>query len=127
MQGIKFLTRLRFGLSHPREHKFKHSFQDSLNPVCKCGAEVESISYFLLHCPIYSNDHSSLFCTIRNIDCKLLEITTSSLTQTLLDRKTSFDIITNLLILNAINFLSTKRSEETLFKKNNQCSFLFAS
>ena len=31
LQGIKFLTRLRLGLSHLREHKFKHSFQDSLN------------------------------------------------------------------------------------------------
>ena len=32
-QGMKFLTRLRLGLSHLREHKFKHSFQDSLNYV----------------------------------------------------------------------------------------------
>ena len=30
-QGIKFLITLRLGLSHLREHKFKHSFQDSLN------------------------------------------------------------------------------------------------
>ena len=51
-QGIKFLTRLRLGLSHLREHKFKHSFQDSLNPLCKCGFDVKSTSHFLLHCPI---------------------------------------------------------------------------
>ena len=31
---IKYLTRLRFGLSHLREHKFKHGFLDSLNPIC---------------------------------------------------------------------------------------------
>ena len=116
-QGIKFLTRLLLGLSHLREHKFKHSFQDSLNPLCKCGAEVESTSHFLLHCPIHNNDRSSLLSTIRNIDCKLLEITDSSLTQTLLYGNPSFDIITNSLILNAtIDFiLSTKRFEETLF------------
>ena len=47
--GIKFLTILRPGLSHLREHKFKHSFQDSLNSLCKCGAEVESTTHFLLH------------------------------------------------------------------------------
>ena len=29
---IKFITRLRLGLSHLREHKFKHSFPDFLNP-----------------------------------------------------------------------------------------------
>ena len=113
-QGIKFLTRLRLGLSHLREHKFKHSFQDSLNPLCKCGAEVESTTHFLLHCPIYNNDRSSLLSTIRNIDYKLLEITDSSLTHALFYGNPSFDIITNSLILNAaIDFiLSTKRFEE---------------
>ena len=30
-QGIKFLAKLSVGLSHLHEHKFKHSFQDSLN------------------------------------------------------------------------------------------------
>ena len=36
-KGVKLLTRLRLGLSHLREHKFKHSFQDSLNPIRSCG------------------------------------------------------------------------------------------
>ena len=27
-KGVKLLTMLRLGLSHLREHKFKHSFQD---------------------------------------------------------------------------------------------------
>ena len=92
-QGIKFLKRLCLGLSHLREHKFKHSFQDSLNPLCKCGAEVESISHFLLHCPICR--WYFVLSTIRNIDCKLLEITDFSLTQMLLHGNPSFDIITN--------------------------------
>ena len=115
--GIKFITRLRLGLSHLREHKFKHSFQDSLNPLCKCGIEVESTSHFLLRCPIYNNDRSSLFSIIRNIDCKLLENIDCSLTQTLIYGNPSLDIITNSLIWNAtIDFiLSTKRSKEALF------------
>ena len=40
-QGIKFLTRLHLGLNYLFEHKFKYSFQDSLNPLCKCSIEVE--------------------------------------------------------------------------------------
>ena len=116
-QGIKFLTRLRLGPSHLPEHKFKHSFQDLLNPLCKCGFDVESTSHFLLHCPIYNNERSSVLSTIRNIDCKLLENTDSSLTQTLLYGNPSLDINTNSLILNAaIDFiLSTKIFEEALF------------
>ena len=30
--GLKFLTRLRLGLSHINEHKFKHNFKDCVNP-----------------------------------------------------------------------------------------------
>ena len=30
---IKMVTRLRLGLSHLREHKFKHSFRDTLNSL----------------------------------------------------------------------------------------------
>ena len=42
-RGIKLLSRLRLGLSHLREHK--HSFQDSLNPLCICGkGEFEASS-----------------------------------------------------------------------------------
>ena len=37
-KAIKFITRL----SHLREHKFKHSCQDSLNPVSNFGLDIES-------------------------------------------------------------------------------------
>ena len=34
--GLKFVTRVRHGLSRFREHKFKHSFEDSINSLCSC-------------------------------------------------------------------------------------------
>ena len=34
--GIKLLTRLTLELSHLREHKFQHNFEDTLNPLCSC-------------------------------------------------------------------------------------------
>ena len=37
--GLKLLTRLRVGFRHLREHKFKHSFQDTLKPLCPCFLE----------------------------------------------------------------------------------------
>ena len=43
---IKYLTRLRLGLSHLRQHKFKHSFQDTLNPFCSCGLDVDTNTHF---------------------------------------------------------------------------------
>ena len=50
-KGIRLITRLRVGMSHLREHKFKQNFQDCLNPICSCGLDIESTSHVRLHCP----------------------------------------------------------------------------
>ena len=73
-RGIKLLSRLRLGLSHLREHEFKHSFQDSLNPFCNCEkGEVETSSHHLLHCSSYSEERLALLNTIKNIDMSILK------------------------------------------------------
>ena len=59
-KGIKLITRLRLGLSHLREHKFKHSFQDTINPLCNCGQDIESATHFFLHCPFFINERRTL-------------------------------------------------------------------
>ena len=37
LKGLKLITMLRLGLCHLRFQKFKHSFQDTLNPICNCA------------------------------------------------------------------------------------------
>ena len=39
-KGIRLITRLRVGMSHLNEHKFKHNFQDCLNQICSCGLPI---------------------------------------------------------------------------------------
>ena len=116
-KGLKFITRLSLRLSHLREHKFKHSFQDTINPLCSCGLDIGSTEHFLLHCPQFVNEIRTLLSAIGNINYKLLENTDSNLTQTLLFGNTLFDITDFTKILNAtINFiLLTKRFDESLF------------
>ena len=46
VSGIKLLTRLRVSFRHLREHKFKHNFQDTLNPLCPCSHEAEDTYHF---------------------------------------------------------------------------------
>ena len=82
-KGIKLITRLRLGLSHLREHKFKHSFQDNKS-LCNCGQDIESATHFFLHCPFFINERHTLPSTIRSLDSKLLDCTDYDLTQTLL-------------------------------------------
>ena len=48
--GKKLLTRLHLGFSHLHEHKFRHCFQDTLNPLCEFGKDIESTMHFFLHC-----------------------------------------------------------------------------
>ena len=88
-------------MSHLREHKFKHNFQDCLNPICSCGLDIESTSHFLLHCPTFNDEPYTLLSTLNNTDCKLLELTKSSLSQTLLYGNTLCDKEKNTLIVNA--------------------------
>ena len=42
--GLKLLTRLRLGLSHLRYHKFRHNFQDCINPICVCEIQTQNVS-----------------------------------------------------------------------------------
>ena len=117
-KGIKFITRLRLGLSHLREHKFKHSFQDSLNPFCSCGLDIESTAHFLFHCPTYIIKRRTLLSTLVNIDNNLLDLCEPVLIRTLLFGSNSFDTDANTNVLNATveYILSTKRFDGPLFK-----------
>ena len=41
--GIKLIVRLRLGLNHLQDYKFKHNFLDCLNPICCCGSNIETV------------------------------------------------------------------------------------
>ena len=104
-----------------REHKFKHSFQDSINPICNCGNDVESAIHFFLHCPLYSNERCTLLNSLSKIDHKLLDSTNTSLTQILLFGNSSFTTNDNTKITNLIvDFvLSTKRLDGPVFMNSD--------
>ena len=99
-KGIKLLTRLRLGLSHLREHKFKHSFLNSLNTIFSCGQNIETSTHFLLHCSNYSNERLTFLNIIRNIDSNILSENDLKVTETLYG-DSSFDDTKNTLIMNA--------------------------
>ena len=105
------LLRLRLSLSHLREHKLKHSFQDSLNPICSRRNDIETSGHFLLHCPNFLKERSTFLNIIGSIDRNILTRSDSQATKTLLYGDSNSNIITNTLFLNAtIDFLiATKR------------------
>ena len=103
---MSLLTRLRLGLRHLREHKFKYNFQDTLNPICNCGEDIECSCHYLLHCSLYPNDRLALLNDIQGIDKSILEISDPDIVKVVLHGKKCLDISSNINILNAtIDFL----------------------
>ena len=43
------MTWLRLGFSHLNEHRFRHNFENSANPLCSCSLEAEDTLLYLLH------------------------------------------------------------------------------
>ena len=110
-KGVKLITRLRLGLGHLRDHNFKHSFQDCLNPICSCGIEVETTAHFLLHCPNYLHERKTLLDNIKSVLPNIFEQSDSFINNVLLFGDASLDDSSNIITLNAtINYIrSTKR------------------
>ena len=108
---------MRVGLSHLCEHKFKHSFQDTLNAICNCSQDIEPISYYLLHCTDYLHERKTLLNTASCIVPNILNFNNDQLTEILLYGKEDLDNINNTRILDAtIKYLiETKRFNAELF------------
>ena len=66
--GLKFFTRLRLGLINLRYHKFRHNFQDCINPICAYCLDIETTTHFLLHCPFLQSARQFLATNIKKFD-----------------------------------------------------------
>ena len=90
-KGIKFITRLRRGLNQLQEHKFKRSFQDSLNSFSNYGLNIESTAHYLLHCPTYITERRTFLSTIKNIYNNLVDLSEPVLIKTILFGRNLFN------------------------------------
>ena len=115
--GVKLLSRLRLGFSHLREHKFRHNFSDTINPICLCSIEPETTSHFLLHCPNYINLRIDLMSELHMIDSTITQLDDTHLVDLLLYGNSRFNFDTNRkILLTSISYIkNSKRFEEQLF------------
>ena len=105
---------MRLGVSYLKEHKFKHGFHETINPICICRGDIESINHFFLHCPEHCEARQIVF---ENIDEMLSSQNESSLTHLLVYGDPKHNPSVNAFILNsAIEFiLSSGRFNGPLF------------
>ena len=103
-------------MSHFPEHKFKHSFQDCLNPLSFCGDDIETSNHYLLQCPTYTNERMTLLNNIKNINCDISELKDTIMTKSILFRVNSVSASSNTLTLNpTIDYvISTKRLDDSI-------------
>ena len=115
--GLKLLTWLRLGLSHLKQHRFNHNFQNFINSLCTCSLEVESTAHFFLHCHHYHNIRAKLLNSLEVIDTNLLKLSEEQLTKVLLYGFSQLDQNQNRNVLNSsIDFtVELKRFESSLF------------
>ena len=112
----RLLTRLPLGLSHLRERKLKHSYQDCPSPLCFCGNEIETSTHYLLHCPAYINERMTILIKIKSINCSILELSDAVVTKIFLFGDNTLSDSSNTLILNStIDYIiSTKRFDGSI-------------
>ena len=98
---MKYLTGQRVNFSHLRDHRFQHSFQDIINPLCTCSLEAETTNHFILHCPFYENGHHILLVSIGSIRSSILDENDNNIVKTFLYGLDSLSETQNTSILNA--------------------------
>ena len=73
INGVKVLTRLRLDFNHLAEKKFRHNFNDFMNPMSFCGKKPVKALYYFWRCDFYSvyrlkllNDNCALHQSLKN-------------------------------------------------------------
>ena len=104
------------GLSHLHHHKFRHNFQECINPLYACGLEIEATTHFLLHRPLFQSARQSLLINIKETDESILKKHDELIIKTLLYDDDKFDLSYNMSIISsAIEFIvSTERFSNSL-------------
>ena len=114
---LKLLTLLHLGLCHLNEHKFRHNFQQCLNPLCSFSLENEDTTHYLLHCQHFSNHRYDLMNSVKSSISNFESLTGNNRIDILLYDDSALTKTKKKIILEAtINYLkNSKRFSVSLF------------
>ena len=113
--GVKLINRLRLGFSHLREHKFRHNFADTVNPLCSCTLETENTEHFFLRCQNNLSARTTLMNELNNISNAINSLNSTDLIRVILYGDKNFDNVTNFKIITAtINLLKPRNALKKL-------------
>ena len=94
--------------NHLNEHKFRHNFRATIDPMWSCGLEPKTTFHYLLHCNLYSNLRTELLNEICALNPTLKNLSHEKLLNILLYGWENFSFNTNKkTIKSTIKFLKT--------------------
>ena len=100
INGIKLLNRLRLHFSHLNEHKFRHNFRATIDPVCSYCLERVTTLHYPLRCNLYSDLRPELLNDICALNPTLKKLSHEKLLNILLYGSEDFNVKTNRKIIN---------------------------
>ena len=113
--GVRLLNRLRLGFSHLREHKFRHNFADTLNPLCSCSLETEDTEHYFLRCQNNLSFRTTLMNDLNNINTAIASLNPNNLLRVIIYGDKIFNRETNRKMLTAsIKFIKDAHFEKSL-------------
>ena len=66
-KGLKLLTRLRLEFIHLNKHRFRHNFEECVNPLCSCRLKTEDTEHDLLHCHHFTPPRINLMNSVNSV------------------------------------------------------------
>ena len=91
--GVRLLNRLRLGFSHLREHKFRHNFADTLNPLCSCSLETEDTEYYFLRCQNNISFRTTFMNDLNNINTAIASFNSNDFLKAIFYGNKSFKVL----------------------------------
>ena len=117
-KGIKLLTRLRLEFSHLNDHRFRHNFQNCVNPLCSCSLNTENTEHYLLHCHHFIHHRIDLMNSVNSVLYKFESLSDTDKKEILLYGDPQLDNKKNKFILEAtLNYIKvSERFSGSLFE-----------
>ena len=89
--GVRLLNRLNLGFRQLRNHKFRHHFADTLNPLCSCSLETEDTEHYFLRWQNNLSFYTTFMNDLNNINTAIASLNPDELPIVILYGDKSFN------------------------------------
>ena len=113
---VRLINRVHLGFSYLREHKFRHTFADTVSPLCSCTLKSENTEHFFLRCQNILSVRTTLMNEVNNISNATNYLSSTDFIIVNLCGDKNFDVTNFKIITATIKFIKAKKLfEEALF------------